>query len=115
MDIEILEEKKNPLIDRTEIEFRIEHFGEGTPNRLEVRKKIAAMQGAEETLTIIKKMKNYFGASHVIGKAHAYGNVDDLRFYEPAYIRARNQPEEIRKQIHALKKKKKSFEHLFEY
>ena len=54
LNIEIMEEKKNPLIDRTELTVRIDHFGEGTPNRLEVKKKIAALQGSDEKLTIIK-------------------------------------------------------------
>ena len=40
LQVEITEEKKNLLIGRTEITFRIEHFGEGTPNRLDVKKKI---------------------------------------------------------------------------
>ena len=38
--VELLEEKKNDLINRTEVQFRIDHFGKGTPNRLEVKKKL---------------------------------------------------------------------------
>jgi len=48
LNIEITEEKKNPLIERTELTFRIENFGVSTPNRLEVKKKIAAMQGSDD-------------------------------------------------------------------
>ena len=47
-NIEILEEKINPLIDRTELKFRIDHFNASTPNRLDVKKKIAALKNANE-------------------------------------------------------------------
>ena len=39
-DVEILEEKKNLLIDRIELKVRINHYAKGTPNRLELKKKI---------------------------------------------------------------------------
>ena len=74
LNIEILEEKKNPLIERTEIRFRIDNFGVSTPNRLDVKKKIAAMQGSDEKLTIIKKLDTHFGASYTLGKAYIYKN-----------------------------------------
>ena len=60
LNIEITEEKKNPLIDRLEVTFRVDHFGAGTPNRLEVKKKIAAMQGSDEKLTIIQKPLDWY-------------------------------------------------------
>ncbi len=70
LNIEITEEKKNPLIDRLEVTFRVDHFGAGTPNRLEVKKKIAAMQGSDEKLTIIQKLGNHFGSSSTQGVAY---------------------------------------------
>ncbi len=115
IEIEILEEKKNPLIDRTEIKFRIDHFGEGTPDRLEVKKKLTAMQGSNEKLTIIKKLKTYFGAAHIMGKAFIYGEVDELKYFEPFHIQVRNLPKDKREEIYNLKKKKEPFRHLFEY
>ena len=83
LNIEITEEKKNPLIDRKEIIFRIDHFGESTPNRLGVKKKIAAMQGSDEKLTIIKNLDTHFGASHTLGKVYIYNNAKELQFFEP--------------------------------
>ena len=115
LNIEITEEKKNPLVDRTEIKFRIENFGSGTPNRLDVKSKIAAMQGANEKLTIIKKIKTQFGAARVIGTAYIYGNGKELQYYEPIHIQVRNLPKEKRTEILNLKKKKEPYRHLFEY
>jgi len=115
LNIEIIEEKKNPLIDRTEIKFRIDHFGKGTPNRLEVKKKISAMQGSNEKLTIIKKLNTYFGASYTIGKACIYSNSKDLQYFEPFHVQVRNLNNEKRTEIYQLKKRKESYKHLFEY
>lgn len=114
-NIEIIEEKKNPLIDRTEIKFRIDHFGKGTPNRLEVKKKISAMQGSNEKLTIIKNLGTHFGASYTIGKASIYSNSKDLQYFEPFHIQVRNLEKEKRTEIYQLKKRKEPYKHIFEY
>ena len=115
LNIEIVEEKKNPLIDRTELTFRIDHFSKGTPNRLEVKKKIAAMQGSDNKLTIISKLETHFGASYSIGKAHIYNNAKDLQYYEPFHIQTRNLEKDKRTEIYQLKKRKEPYKHLFEY
>ncbi len=115
VNIEITEEKKNPLIERTELTFRIDHFGKGTPNRLEVKKKIAALQGSDEKLTIIKKLDTRFGASYAIGKAYIYSDAKELQYYEPLHIQVRNLEKDKRAEVYQLKKRKESFKHLFEY
>ena len=114
-NIEVIEEKKNPLIDRKELKFRVDHFGAGTPNRLEVKKKIAANQGADEKLTIIRNLNTHFGASYVIGKAHIYENSKDLQYFESFHIQVRNLEKDKRTEIYELKKRKEPYKHLFEY
>ncbi|MFX1303391.1 MAG: 30S ribosomal protein S24e [Promethearchaeota archaeon] len=115
LNIEITEEKKNPVIERTELTFRVDHFSAGTPNRLEIKKKIAAMQGSDEKLTIIKHLKTHFGATYTIGKAFIYDNIKDLQFFEPFHIQVRNLEKEKRAEVYQLKKRKQSYKHLFEY
>ena len=114
-NIEILEESKNPLISRTEIKFRVDHFGAGTPNRLEIKKKIAAMKNANEKLTIIRNIQTHYGGSYDIGKVNVYESSDELQFFEPFHIQVRNLPKETRDEIYKLKKRKESFNHLFGY
>lgn len=114
-NIEILEEKKNPVIDRTEVKIRIEHLDASTPNRLEVKKKIAAMKNAEEKYTIIRKIQTQFGSSDDIGLINIYQDSKELQFYEPFHIQVRNLPKDIREEIYKLKKRKEPYKHLFEY
>lgn len=115
LQIEITDEKKNPLIDRTELTFRIDHFGEGTPNRLDIKKKIAAMQGSDEKLTIIRKLQTVWGSSYTIGKVYIYNDVSELQFYESFHIQVRNLEREKREEIYQLKRRKEPYKHLFEY
>ena len=112
-NIEIIEESKNPLISRTEIKFRVDHYGAGTPNRLEVKKKIAAMKNSNEKLTIIRKIHTHFGDSYDIGTANIYEASDDLQFFEPFHIKVRNLPKETRAEIYKLKKRNEPYKHLF--
>jgi ribosomal protein S24E len=112
--IEILDEKKNPLIDRVELKVKIDHFGNGTPNRLEVKKKIASMQGSNEKLTIIKDIQTYFGSTQDLAKIYIYENEKELEFFEPFHIKVRNLPKEKREEIYKLKRKKEPYKHLFD-
>ncbi|MBY9012984.1 MAG: 30S ribosomal protein S24e [Candidatus Lokiarchaeota archaeon] len=113
--IEILEEKKNPLIDREEIKFRIDHFNESTPNRLEVKKKIAALKNANEKFTIIRNIQTHFGGAYDVGLVNIYEEAKELQFYEPFHIQVRNLPKDTRAEIYKLKKRKEPYLHLFEY
>jgi len=114
-DIEILEEKKNPLIERTEIKLRIDHFGAGTPNRLEIKKKIAALKNSKESLTIIHRIQTHYGSTHDIGLINIYDNVKELQFFEPFHIQVRNLSLEKRNEIYQAKAKKEPYKHLFGY
>ena len=115
LNIEVTEEKKNPLIDRLELTFRIDHFGAGTPNRLEVKKKIAAIQGSDEKLTIIKNLESHFGSSSTQGVAYIYENTKELQFFESFHIQVRNLEKDKRTEINQLKKRKEPYKHLFGY
>ncbi len=113
MSIENIEEKKNPLIGRIELTFRVDHFGASSPNRLDIKKKISAIQGSDEKLTIVKKLDTHFGASYSIGKVYIYDNAKELQFFEPFHIKVRNLEKEKRIEIYQLKRRKEPYKHLF--
>jgi small subunit ribosomal protein S24e len=60
MDIKVLEEKKNPLLQRREVKFSVSH-NLGTPSRDEIKAKIAAYLNSKPELVIIKRMNSEFG------------------------------------------------------
>jgi ribosomal protein S24E len=95
MEVKIVSTKKNSLLKRKEVDFRVEQGPKGkTPERLEVKKAIAAELKMNEDLVFIKKMKTMTGTNTAVGVANAYETVEQAKFIEPEYIRKRNSPPE---------------------
>jgi len=95
MEVKIVSTKKNPLLKRKEVEFKVEQSTKGkTPARLEVKKAIAAELKINEEMVFIKKMRTMTGTNTAVGIANAYETVEQAKFIEPEYIRKRNSPPE---------------------
>ncbi|MBN2155891.1 MAG: 30S ribosomal protein S24e [Candidatus Lokiarchaeota archaeon] len=107
--INIIESKHNPLINRREVNFKVDHSG-GTPNRLELKKKIAALETADENLVFIKNIHTSYGNRYVECQANIYEEYETAIKFEPKYIIIRNMPkdqrEDERKKIRDAKRKK---------
>ena len=51
MEIKFVSVKKNPLLNRKEVDFLIEQYSKTTPSRLEIKRKIAVeLKSPEETV-----------------------------------------------------------------
>lgn len=90
MDVEILDKKDNPLLDRTEVQFQISHAGEKTPQRSAVRDKIAAATGAKTNAVVVTRMRSRFGQPITLGAAKVYKSADAARATERPYLLKRN-------------------------
>lgn len=104
MNIEIKTKTENKLLNRTEASFEINHSEASTPNRLDVKKHIAAKLGADEKAVAIKVMKSQYGASKSTGLAHVYKSEKELQRIEPKYIIERNtlkKKEEVKAEVAA--------------
>jgi len=112
MEIKIIEEKSNPLLKRTEIEFEAEDF-KTTPKIQELREKIAAKTGKKSELIVIVTTRQEFGTQKAKGKAHCYETQEQLKNTELPYVLAKNFAEEkakfkkIREDKKAEKEKKR--------
>ena len=109
--INIIESKTNALINRREVYFKVEHPKSGTPNRLELKKKIAALETADEGLVFIKNIHTSFGNRFAECRANIYEDTETAHKFEPKYMIIRNIPkdqrDEERKKIREAKRKKK--------
>jgi ribosomal protein S24E len=104
MEVKIVLTKKNSLLKRKEINFRVEQGQKGiTPERLEVKKAIAAKLKVNENLVFLKKMKTMTGTNTALGVANAYETIEQAEFIEPEYIRNRNSPPEEPKEAEGEK------------
>ena len=84
------------MIKRKEIQFRIDHPKSGTPNRYEVKQKLAALETAPENLVYIKNIKTRFGSRFVTGTAHVYEDKENADNFEPTFSKIRNIPKDER-------------------
>lgn len=108
MDIEIISKTENPALHRKEIEFIVRHQGEGTPNRLDVRDKIAALETASNELTFIIEMKPRFGIPEIHGVVRIYDEEKYAQKLELNYMKIRNMPKDQRDEAwKAIKAKRK--------
>ena len=95
MEVKIVSTKKNSLLKRKEVDFRVDQGLKGkTPTRLEVKKAIAAQLKMKDELVFIKKMKTMTGTNIAVGVANAYETLEQAKYIEPEYIRKRNSPPE---------------------
>lgn len=107
LDIEILNINHNELLRRKEISFQISHLNLGSPNRLEVRDKIAALQTASQEMTFIQTMQPRFGSPGVDGKAIIYEDEEYAKKLVPTFLRIRNMAKEGRSDALKAEKDKK--------
>jgi small subunit ribosomal protein S24e len=89
MDIEITQEEKNDLLNRTEVHFSIVHDGE-TPARLAVRDSLAAKLGKGSDEVVVHQMDTKFGMNETLGHAKVYESPEDAREIEEEYMLERN-------------------------
>lgn len=90
MEINLTEEKYNPLICRKEVNAIINHLGDATPKREAVRSKVAALLNSDLDNVVIQSIQGHFGEpfSHVT--IHCYDNVEDVIIFEPKFRLKRN-------------------------
>lgn len=90
MDIEIQTQTKNPLLNRTDVHFKVLHTGEQTPKRELVRSELAEKLKVKKDQVIIDNMQSHFGISHTQGYAKIYKNTKEAQEYERRHILKRN-------------------------
>ncbi len=104
MEISIISRKENPLLEREEITFIVDHDSQGTPSLEEVRNKLAAVLAADIQKLYIKSIKSEYGVTRSKGTARLYKTVERAKQVEQKHIIMRNLGEKVVKE----KKKKEA-------
>lgn len=90
MELKIVEERANPLLQRTEYRFEIAHPGGATPRREEVRGELAKLTRQPKERIVVEHMEARFGTATTRGEAFAYASPDALKLIARAHIQRRN-------------------------
>lgn len=98
MEIQVIEEKNNPNLNRREIVFKVIH-DESTPSRKSVVDRLAATMNSKSNLVFVDSMKTEFGKRETIGYAKIYETAERAKQVERVHIIERNtftKPEEAK-------------------
>lgn len=98
MEIQVIEEKNNPNLNRREIVFKVIH-DESTPSRKSVVERLAATLNSKSTLVFVDSMNTEFGKRETIGYAKIYETAERAKQVERVHIIERNtftKPEEAK-------------------
>ena len=89
MNLEVIQDRKNPLLNRRELDIIIA-YESGTPKRDEVREEISKKFEVEKDRIIIEKMESLFGANKAKAHVHIYDTVEHAKKYERRHILKRH-------------------------
>jgi small subunit ribosomal protein S24e len=89
LDIQVIEERNNPLLKRREVVFKVTH-DEATPSRKSVVERLAATMNSNVGLVIVDEIKTAFGKRESLGYAKIYETAERVEQVERPHIIARN-------------------------
>ncbi len=93
MEAEVIEEKRDPLLNRVEVKFRLRHNG-ATPSRKEARDKLIALRGSDPKRCVVAGIYTSFGARESTVYFREYDTTEDMLKVEPEHVLRRNFSEE---------------------
>jgi len=89
MDIDIIEEDKNPMLHRTDVRFEITHE-DASPERLSVRDSLAAMLNKDADEVVVHELDTKFGMRKTVGYAKVYDDAEFAQDVEQDHMLERN-------------------------
>ena len=89
MDIQVIEEKSNPMLNRREVVFKVIH-DEATPSRKSVVERLAATMNSKPGLVFVDSLRTEFGKRETVGYAKIYETAERAKQVERPHIVERN-------------------------
>jgi small subunit ribosomal protein S24e len=90
LKFQIENKKENKLLERTEVNFSVEHSGESTPTRDTIRSTIASAMSVQKERIIIDQMESEYGIGLTKGYAKVYDSPEALTKSERYHLLVRN-------------------------
>ena len=90
MKIEIIRKIENKLLERTEVEAKIEHPGGPVPTRDDFLSKIAALLNKERDQVVLIKLEAKYGEGTSIARVHAYDSSERAILVEKEHLLKRS-------------------------
>jgi small subunit ribosomal protein S24e len=106
LDLKVKQDTYNPLLKRKEVSVEVEHEGQGTPSRVDLRKAVASKFSTKPENVYVIEVETKTGTQNAVCQIEVY---DDARMAQqtvPKYIQTRNLPPEERKLVREQEAKK---------
>ena len=103
MEIKVSNELYNPLLKRKEITLEIEHTGEGTPQRFDIRKRMASKLNAKIENVFVVSLDTSTGLQRSTCTLQVYDDSRAASSTVPEHIATRNLPPEERAKVKEAK------------
>jgi ribosomal protein S24E len=103
MEIKVSNEFYNPLLKRKEITLEIEHTGEGTPQRFDIRKRMASKLNAKIENVFVVSLNTSTGLQRSTCALQVYDDPRAASSTVPEHVATRNLPPEERAKVKEAK------------
>jgi ribosomal protein S24E len=99
MEIKVSNESYNPLLKRKEITLEIDHSGEGTPQRFDIRKRMASKLNAKIENVFVISLDTSTGMQRTTCALQVYDDPRAASSTIPEHVATRNLPPEERAKV----------------
>jgi ribosomal protein S24E len=99
MEIKVSNESYNPLLRRKEITLEIDHSGEGTPQRFDIRKRMASKLNAKIENVFVISLDTSTGMQRTTCALQVYDDPRAASSTIPEHVATRNLPPEERAKV----------------
>ena len=106
LDFKVKQDTYNPLLKRKEVSIEVEHDGQGTPSRIELRKAVASKFSTKPENVYVIDVETKTGTQNALCLVEVYDDAQAGQQTVPKHIQTRNLPPEERKKVKEQEAKK---------
>jgi small subunit ribosomal protein S24e len=106
LDVKVKQDTYNPLLKRKEVSIEVEHEGQGTPSRVDLRKAVASKFSTKPENVYVIEVETKTGTQNALCQIEVYDDPQTAQQTVPKYIQTRNLPPDERKQVREQEAKK---------
>jgi len=106
LDLKVKQDTYNPLLKRKEVSVEVEHEGQGTPSRVDLRKAVASKFSTKPENVYVIEVETKTGTQNAVCQIEVYDDAQVAQQTVPKYIQTRNLPPDERKQVREKEAKK---------
>jgi small subunit ribosomal protein S24e len=106
LDFKVRQDTYNPLLKRKEVSIEVEHEGQGTPSRVDLRKAVATKFSTKPENVYVIQVETKTGTQNTVCLVEVYDDPQAAQQTVPKHIQTRNLPPDERKQVREQEAKK---------